>query len=735
MGINNFSLLRDNQFAALGFDADILKDDNQPLDFILKSIADFSLRVNSEGKILKIIQPQINLVLKDKTFQELIGVDEYLRNEIAYKILFAIKWLRSSQDSPEYFTHFKVSEIIYSLRVIKISDSEFACIGTVTETDSKSAKNFNLLKLALELSTNACIITDIEGNIIWSNNSFTEISGYTKDEVKGKNPRLLKSGLHEKQFYTEMWQTILSGSAWQGIIYNKRKNGEIYLDKQSITPIFNSQNQIVNFIALKEKFIGEKELEEEIEQFSKLLEMLSDTVIFTDPDFRIISWDDKTQSIYGFKSHEVKYHHIAYILNSKNEYNFNEKTLKKLSTSNKHVFNDVHVFKNGEKIYVESTVSGVFNRRNELIGYATLHRDISNQIILEDELKTKEDLIKSFFHSSGDLLFVWDKKFNFLLYNDTVFELFKEFPENLTDKNLGDFINHYPDVVNKFKKMIRAVFEFGGSPNFESVYIIKDNVIIGDSYFFPLKDTREEIYAVGLILKDITDQKKNEEKIIEDRKLTLIGKMAAYITHEMKTPLNSIKMNIDLLKESLILTDTHEKSFNIIQKETNRLSKLLQNVLQFSRVRPTVYKDINLYDIIESIKTLLEPYLNKKRIILLNEIHNITIWGNARELESIFIHLIENSIDAIEEDGEIKLWSVHEPENSYFKVYIQDNGCGIKEESNIFEPFYTTKNTGTGLGLAIVLNMLKNHNAEISLISSKPEQTVFEIKFRLQKNG
>ena len=115
------------------------------------------------------------------------------------------------------------------------------------------------LSVALEQSPVSILITDPTGKIEYVNPKFTAVSGYSLDEVKGDNPRVLKSGKHTDEFYKNIWDTILSGNDWQGELLNKKKNGELFWENAIISPIINSDGVITNFVAIKED-ISEKKL-------------------------------------------------------------------------------------------------------------------------------------------------------------------------------------------------------------------------------------------------------------------------------------------------------------------------------------------------------------------------------------------------------------------------------------------------------------------------------------------
>jgi PAS domain S-box-containing protein len=116
----------------------------------------------------------------------------------------------------------------------------------------RAVAELRLKDAALTSAANAVVITDRAGAILWVNPAFTELSGYTLEEVKGQNPRLLKSGEHGPQVYAALWQTITSGKSWRGEMVNRRKDGSTYVEEMTITPVrAAATGEITNFIAIK----------------------------------------------------------------------------------------------------------------------------------------------------------------------------------------------------------------------------------------------------------------------------------------------------------------------------------------------------------------------------------------------------------------------------------------------------------------------------------------------------
>jgi len=138
-------------------------------------------------------------------------------------------------------------------------------IRDITESKQAEAEN-KKLSTVVEQSANTIIITDIKGNIEYTNPRFTEVSGYTAKEVLGKSPRILKSGKHPKEYYTQLWKTIKFGKIWKGEFQNKTKNGELFWERATITPIKNDEGGIINYLSIREDITNQKEAEKKLKK-------------------------------------------------------------------------------------------------------------------------------------------------------------------------------------------------------------------------------------------------------------------------------------------------------------------------------------------------------------------------------------------------------------------------------------------------------------------------------------
>ncbi len=167
----------------------------------------------------------------------------------------------------------------------------------------QQVQQFRLQSAALEAAANGIIIADREGNIRWVNPAFTQMTGYTQEEVLGQNPRLLKSEKHEPEFYRRMWETILAGEVWRGEMINLRKDGSLYTEEQTITPLIDENGEIANFIAIKqditERIVAERAVHQNEALFRKVLENLPVGVWIIDQSGKVIKTNTAGEQIWA----------------------------------------------------------------------------------------------------------------------------------------------------------------------------------------------------------------------------------------------------------------------------------------------------------------------------------------------------------------------------------------------------------------------------------------------------
>ncbi len=171
--------------------------------------------------------------------------------------------------------HRRADGSLYSVEVhLQLIDLEgqpvfLAVIKDITERKRARAE-LERLKAAIEQVGEVIVITDPQGAIQYANPAFEKTTGYTFQEVFQQNPRLLKSGVHDEAFYDELWETISRGRTWKGRLVNKHKNGTLYTEETTISPVFDSKGKIINYIAVKRDLTENLKLEAQFIQAQKM---------------------------------------------------------------------------------------------------------------------------------------------------------------------------------------------------------------------------------------------------------------------------------------------------------------------------------------------------------------------------------------------------------------------------------------------------------------------------------
>lgn len=174
----------------------------------------------------------------------------------------------------------------------------------------KYEEEIKKLYIAIEQAPDSVVITDKNGNITYINPRFAEITGYSSEEVIGKNPRILKSGKTTKEEYKKLWDTILSGNTWRGEFLNKKKNGELYWENASIAPIKDLSGKITHFVAIKQDITEAKKIRDEIQKSRMLLQDFldnaNDLIQIVSPEAKFIYVNKVWKETLGYSYKEIK---------------------------------------------------------------------------------------------------------------------------------------------------------------------------------------------------------------------------------------------------------------------------------------------------------------------------------------------------------------------------------------------------------------------------------------------
>lgn len=243
-----------------------------------------------------------------------------------------------------------------------------------------------------------------------------------------------------------------------------------------------------------------------------------------------------------------------------------------------------------------------------------------------------------------------------------------------------------------------------------------------------------------IVQRDITDLKNLEEKFYESQKLAAVGQLSAGIAHEVRNPLSSIKMSLQILEKRMRPVGNDLKRFEIALREVEHLEKLVNDVLIYAKPAVPKKEEIDIRTVLEQAMALAEKGIEDKNILVKATFDDPLppMPGDASMLEQALLNLLLNAVDAMESGGVLEVTAgATGGEPNLLEVEIIDNGCGIDEQDmrHLFNPFFSRKKYGTGLGLTQVKKIVDLHQGTIDVFSTRGEGTRIRLRFPAQPGG
>jgi PAS domain S-box-containing protein len=277
----------------------------------------------------------------------------------------------------------------------------------------KIQEELNKFSIALDQSANEVIITRNNGEIEYVNKSFTLLTGYTFEEVAGQNPRILKSGEHSKEFYENLWKTLRKGKQWKGEFHNRKKNGELYWEAATITPVKNEKNEVVRFIAIKEDITLRKKAEQSlIESEEKFRSMVSNLpgVVYRcayDEHLTVLYITDAIGSLTGYQPSDFQGNRkktLSGIIHPDDRHKVQDAIEK--SVQSRHQFNLEYRILNSsqETRWVSNSGKPVFNPDHSIKWLDGFLSDITERVAVLDELKKAKQSAEEANHAKSEFL-------------------------------------------------------------------------------------------------------------------------------------------------------------------------------------------------------------------------------------------------------------------------------------------------------------------------------------------
>jgi diguanylate cyclase (GGDEF)-like protein/PAS domain S-box-containing protein len=423
----------------------------------------------------------------------------------------------------------RVREGDYQVRVLVKGRDEVARLGEAfnkmaasleTARLSEEAKQevFRKLSSVIEQTADHVLITDKEGFIEYVNPAFERLTGYAREETIGKTPRILKSGKHDQRFYEELWKTILSGGIFRGVVVNRKKNGELFYEEKTITPIRDIQGTIKYFVStgkdITERMRVNKELEESFSLLRATLESTADGILVVDREGNIVSFNRKFTDMWRIPESVITSHDKEQMLAIAQEQLKDPESflarMREAYVQADAVSFDTLEFKDGRMFEHYSKPQRIGGRS---FARVWSFRDVTEQKQYERALQETNYTLQTLIQSSPLSIIALDPQGNVTMWNPAAERTFGWSKNEI----LGQFLPIVPeDKQDEFRGLLGRVLGGEALRDVEVRRLKKDGSLIDASVSVaPLKDTNGQVIGVVGVVADITERKRMQKALEE----------------------------------------------------------------------------------------------------------------------------------------------------------------------------------------------------------------------------
>lgn len=348
------------------------------------------------------------------------------------------------------------------------------------------------------------------------------------------------------------------------------------------------------------------------------------------------------------------------------------------------------------------------------------------------ELAEKESRYRSLFERSMDAIFVANEKLKFQDANPSVEHLLGYSIEELKKTNLLRLFANPDD----FRKLRFHVREYDQVKDFETVLLSKGGrkraCLV--SVWAVMDSSSTSLKWYQGIVRDVTEQKRAQQELITAEKLTMTGKIARSIAHEVRNPLTNLSLALDQLKDEIPTTDEYINTLtDIIRRNVDRIGQLVTEMLNSSKPRDLDRRQQDVNEVVNETLKLVRDRLKLKSMKLVTDFEPDGSFAliDREQVKTALVNILINAVEAMEPEKGVLTVRTHYTDDNRVMVSVEDNGSGISDENRrrLFDPFFTGKAAGMGLGLTATQNIVASHRGTIEVESQVGQGTVFRILF------
>ena len=608
----------------------------------------------------------------------------------------------------------------------------------------KAEEQLRKLSLAVEQSPVSIVIADLEGNIEYANPKASSTTGYSFNELIGKNPRVLKSGETPDGEYQKLWEDITSGQVWHGIFHNKRKNGELYWESSTISPIVDYKGKITQFLAVKEDITKQKLAEQEILKFRTIADQANYGTAITSLDGNLLYINDTFARMHGYEPNDLLGKSLT-IFHNQEQLPIVMGLIEQLRRTGNFSAKEVwHTHKDGTVFPTIMNASIIYDAQNVPQFLSATAIDVSELKQKELELKRSENEL----NNAQELARMGSWEHN-LITGQLVGSKNYYRMMGLEPKALG--INLYDHFLSIVITDDLPIINFLQNHQYteNEMQVVDIRIQLPGKGIRWLQNNVQPVFKDGCLVKlrgvniDITEKKKIMEDLIKAKEQAeesdkLKTSFLNNISHEIRTPFNGILGFLSMLQYDDLSSNERDQYITFINQSANRLMNTINDVVDISQIqiglmKPT-FSFINIQNIINEQVFHFKPEAEIKGLDfnvnneLTDSPENFSTDSN--KLKSILSHLIGNAIK-FTNSGYVKL--IIRGNDRMLEFCVEDTGIGISQDKQeiIFNRFIqadhsNTRNfEGSGLGLTIAKDFVEMLNGKLWLKSVEGQGSAF----------
>lgn len=501
-----------------------------------------------------------------------------------------------------------------------------------------------------------------------------------------------------------------------------------------------------------------KESREKYRDLSRFLNSILDSateyaIIALDFHGKIMEFNKGGEKVFGWKKEEVvNKENISITITSEDRGKGVPALMsKRTRTEGLCELDMTRVRKNGDPFPAHSSVTAIKDPSGRTTGFVEIIRDLTRRKSLEKELRETKEFLENIMESSVDGIVTTNLKGKITYLNRAMEEMIQYQREEV----LGEHISLvYVRGIQEARDIMGLLRAGERAENYEMDVRRKDGetLVIMNSLFL-VRDEEGQVVGTAGIFKDITEQKILEAKLkatqvrlVEASKMRALGELVAGVAHELNNPLMASQTILHVIFKNLKENCPERERLELIRKCNNRIEKIVEHLREFSRQTRPEFQELEIRQPIENALMITGQQLLNHSITIVRSLSDDLpkIVGDSNQLEQVFLNLISNARDAMEEvsgprDMTISTDLIEEDGIPWVRVSVKDTGAGIPKENlhKILEPFFTTKpvGKGTGLGLSLCFGIVEAHKGRIEIESEPGKGTEISVFIPVNDSG